>query len=320
VESAGAISGLPLTNTRFGISTSSIDGVTLPDDEQDRLTLQIRIVSPDYFKAMRIQVRQGRGFTPADRIGSQPVAIVNETAAQRIWPRGDALGHQLEIGTRFGMGGARAGGAIVGVVADVRDHGPAAPAPPTLFLAHGQWPVSSMSIVARSRSNAEALIEPMRTLLRQQDRDVPMYSVRSMQQIQDISVAQPRLYLVLIGCFAVTALLLAAIGLYGVLAYGVGQRTREIGIRLALGAKRGEVLKMVMSQAGKLVIAGVVSGLIGAVIASRLLRAQLFEVAPTDTLTYAGVAVTLTVVAMFASWIPARRASRIDPMSALRQD
>jgi ABC-type antimicrobial peptide transport system permease subunit len=115
-------------------------------------------------------------------------------------------------------------------------------------------------------------------------------------------------------------LLLAAIGLYGVLAYAVGQRTREIGIRLALGARRTEVLAMVMSQAGKLVATGVVLGLIGAVLASRLLRAQLFEVAPTDTITYVGVAVALIVVAMFASWIPARRAARIDPMTALRQD
>ena len=133
-------------------------------------------------------------------------------------------------------------------------------------------------------------------------------------------MAQPRLYLVLIGCFALTAMLLAAIGLYGVLAYAVGQRTREIGIRLALGAKRGEVLRMVMSQAGKLAVAGVVIGLVAAVLASRLLRAQLFEVAPTDTVTYVLVATGLLSVSLLASWIPARRASRIDPMTALRQN
>ena len=152
------------------------------------------------------------------------------------------------------------------------------------------------------------------------DPDVPMYAVRSMPQIRDIAVAQPRLYLVLIACFALTAMLLAAIGLYGVLAYAVGQRTREIGIRLALGAKRGEVLRMVMSQAGKLVIAGVAIGLVAAVLASRLLRAQLFEVAPTDTVTYVLVATGLLIVSLLASWIPARRASRIDPITALRQD
>ena len=135
-----------------------------------------------------------------------------------------------------------------------------------------------------------------------------------------IAVAQPRLYLVLIASFAGTAMLLAAIGLYGVLAYAVGQRTREIGIRLALGAKRGEVLRMVMVQAARLSITGVAIGLVAAVLASRVLRAQLFEVAPTDVVTYAAVGAGLMVVALIASWIPARRASRIDPMTAFRQD
>jgi ABC-type antimicrobial peptide transport system permease subunit len=128
------------------------------------------------------------------------------------------------------------------------------------------------------------------------------------------------LYLVLIASFALTAVLLAAIGLYGVLAYAVGQRTREIGIRLALGAKRGEVLRMVMAQAGRLAVAGVVIGLIAAVLASRALRSQLFEVAPTDAATYISVAGALLVVALLASWIPARRAARIDPLDALRHD
>ena len=320
VASAGAITGLPLTNARFGISTSAIDGVTLSDEDQDRLTLQVRIITADYFKTMSIPIKRGRGFTAADRIGSQPVVLLNETAAQRIWPGGGALGHQLEIGTGFGMGRGGAGGTVVGVVGDVRDYGPASRPAPTLFLAHGQWPVDSMTIVAKSRGEPSALIEPLRGLLREMDADVPMYAVRSMPQIRDIAVAQPRLYLVLIGCFAITAMLLAAIGLYGVLAYAVGQRTREIGIRLALGAKRAEVLRMVMSQAGKLVVIGVGLGLVAAVLASRLLRAQLFEVAPTDTTTYVLVAAGLLLVSLLASWIPARRASRIDPMTALRQD
>ena len=318
VEAAGAISGLPLTNARFGISTSTIDGVTLSDDEQDRLTFQVRIVTPDYFKALRIPIKQGRGFTAGDRIGAQPVVLLNETAARRVGLGGNALGPQLEIGTGFGMGRGRAGGTIVGVAGDVRDYGAASEPPPTLFLAHAQWPVDSMAIVVKSRAEPSGLIEPMRALLREINPDVPMYAVRSMPQIQDVAVAQPRLYLVLIGCFAITAMLLAAIGLYGVLAYAVGQRTREIGIRLALGAGRGEVLGMVMAQAGKLVVVGVALGLVAALLASRLLRAQLFEVAPTDTVTYVVVAAGLLVVSVLASWIPARRASRIDPMTALR--
>ncbi len=320
VETAGAISGLPLTNTRFGISTATLDGVTLSDDEQDRLPLQVRLVTPDYFKAMAIPITQGRGFTGSDRLGSPPVALLNQAAAARIWPQGGAVGHQLEIGTGFGMGRGRAGGAIVGVAGDVREYGPASRPVPTLYLAHAQWPVDSMTLAIKTRGEPSAVIEPARALLREMDAEVPMFAVRSMDQIRDIAVAQPRLYLALIGSFALTAMLLAAIGLYGVLAFAVGQRTREIGIRLALGAGRAEVVRMVMSQAGRLVVAGVGVGLVAAVLARRLLRAQVFEVAPTDATTYVLVAAGLLLVSLLASWIPARRASRIDPMVALRQD
>jgi putative ABC transport system permease protein len=321
VESAAAVFGLPLTNFRYGISTSTRDGVTLSDDEQDRLTLQVRLVTPDYFKTMGIPVRRGRAFTSTDRMGSQLVAMLNETAAARVWPDQDAMGHQLEIGTRMGLGGARAGGTIVGIIGDVREHGPVSPAAPTLYLPHAQWPDDSMTIVAKARNgDPQSLVQPMRALLQDLDTDVPMSAVRSMAQVSANAVAQPRLYLVLIASFAGTAMLLAGIGLYGVLAYAVGQRTREIGIRLALGAKRGEVLRMVMIQAGQLSIAGVVIGLGAAVLASRVLRAQLFEITPTDTFTYVSVGAGLLIVALVASWIPARRAARIDPLVALRHD
>ena len=321
LESAGAIFGRPLSNFRFGISTSNRDGVTLSDDEQDRLTLQVRIVTPDYFKTMSIPIVKGRGFIPSDRMGSQPVAMLNETAAARVWPDQDALGHHLQIGTRMNMGGDRAGGTVIGIAGDVHDYGPAARVAPTLYLAHAQWPVSSVSIVAKARNGEpSSLVQPMRALLQDLDPDVPMSSVRSMEQLSSAAVAQPRLYLVLIASFAATAMLLSAIGLYGVLAYAVGQRTREIGIRLALGAKRGEVLGLVMMQAGRLAVAGVVVGLGLALMASRALRSQLFQIAPTDVLTYAAVGIGLLIVALAASWIPAWRASRIDPLAALRHD
>jgi putative ABC transport system permease protein len=320
VESAGAVFGLPLSGFSYGMSTSTIDGRRLSDDEQDALTLQVRIVTPEYFKTMAIPVTRGRGFTASDRLGTPSVAILNHAAVARIWPGGEPLGHELRIGNRFGLGGERGGGTIVGVVGDVRDFGPALPVRPTLYLAHAQWPVDSVSIVAKSRGEPSALIEPMRSALQSLDSDVPMFAVRSMPQIVANAVAQPRLYMVLIVCFAGTAMLLAAIGLYGVLAYAVGQRTREIGIRLALGARRAEVLRMVMSQAGRLVVAGVALGLVAAMLASRFLRAQLFEVQPTDVATYVSVALGLLLVSLMASWIPARRASRIDPMTALRQD
>jgi predicted permease len=320
VELVGGNTGLPMSRFSFGISTSTLDGRRLSNDEQDALTLQIRIVTPDYFRTMGIPIARGRSFSPADRMGAAPVAIVNETAAQRLWPDADPLGHELRMGTRFGLGGDQAGGAIIGVAGDAREFGPSTAVPPILYLAHGQWPLDYMSVAIKTRGEPSALIEPARAILRDLDPDVPMFSVRSMPQIVSTAMAQPRLYTVLIVCFAATAMLLAAIGLYGVLAYAVGQRTREIGIRLALGARRAEVIRMVMSQAGKLVIAGVAFGLIAAMLASRLLRAQLFEIAPTDRITYAAVAVGLVAVSLLASWLPARRASRIDPMTALRQD
>jgi putative ABC transport system permease protein len=320
VESAGANSGLPLTNYRFGISTSTRDGLRLSDEEQDQMTLQVRLVTPDYFKTLRIPVGLGRPFTASDRQGAESVAIVNQAAAKLLWPDQNAIGHELTIGTRLGLGGAPAGGRVVGIAADVREHGPAARVPPTLYLAHAQWPDDSMTVVVRSRGEPTALVEPLRAIMRDLDTDVPMFRVRTMDQIAATAVAQPRLYLVLIACFAGTAMLLAAIGLYGVLAYAVGQRTREIGIRLALGAKRSEVLRMVMGQAGRLAVAGITIGLAAAVLASRVLRSQLFEVAPTDTTTYLVVAVGLMLVALVASWIPARRAARIDPITALRHD
>ncbi|MGE3489543.1 MAG: ABC transporter permease [Vicinamibacterales bacterium] len=320
VERAGAIFGLPLTNFRYGITTATLDGVTLSDEEQDRLILQVRVVTPNYFATMGIPVVRGRAFTAADRTGGQLVAVLNQVAAARLWPDTDALGHQLEIGTRLGQGGARAGGTVVGIAGDVHDHGPAARVAPTLYLAHGQFPVDSVTVVARGGGDPAGLVEPMRSVLRQLDADVPMFRVRSMAQIAANAVAQPRLYLVLIACFATTAMLLSAIGLYGVMAFAVGQRTREIGIRLALGARRGEVLGMVMRQAGALAVTGVAAGLVTAALASRVLRAQLFEVAPTDLATYVAVGLGLLLVAFVASWIPARRAARVDPLTALRHD
>jgi putative ABC transport system permease protein len=320
VESAGAISGLPLTNYRYGISTSTRDGLRLSDEEQDQLTLQVRLVTPDFFKTLKIPIVLGRPFAASDRQGAQPVAILNATAAKRLWPDQNSIGHELTIGTRLGLGGGQAGGQVVGIAGDVRDFGPSVPAPPTLYLAHAQWPDDSMTVVVRSRGEPAAVVEPLRAALKDLDADVPMFRLRTMQQISANAVAQPRLYLVLIACFATTAMLLAAVGLYGVLAYAVGQRTREIGIRLALGANRGEVLRMVMGQAGRLAIAGVLTGLAAAALASRVLRSQLFEVAPTDAMTYLAVALGLMTVALIASWIPAHRAARIDPIAALRHD
>jgi predicted permease len=319
VEAAGAIFGLPLTNFRYVISMSTLDGRTLDDDEQMRRSLQVRVITPDYFRTLGIEVVQGRQLTENDRLGAPLSIVINETAAARLWPGKSPLGHQFTLGTRLGQGGVNAGGTVVGVVRDVHDYGPAVAVRPAVYLSHAQFPVSFVTVTVRGR-NGIVPIEPVRALVAQQDPHLPIYRVRTMEQLQSDAVAQPRVYLTLLGLFAIAAVILASIGIYGVLMHAVAQRTREIGIRLALGAGRAEVVSMVVRQAASLALAGLVIGLGLAGLASGTLRTVLFGVQPTDVATYAAVAVGLFAVALLASYLPARRASRIDPVTALRYE
>jgi ABC-type antimicrobial peptide transport system permease subunit len=245
---------------------------------------------------------------------------VNETAAALLWPGDDALGHSLTIGTRLSQGGQPAGGTVVGIARNVRDFGATGALRPTLYVAHAQFPVDFFTVTLKARDNPAVLVEPARALLATLDPDLPMFRVRTMEQFAANAVAQPRLYLTLIGIFAAAAMLLAAIGIYGVLAHGVTQRTREIGIRLALGANRREVVGLVVGQAAALASGGLALGLLLAFGASRLMRGLLFGVEPNDVATYAGVAGALFAIALLASYLPARRASRVDPVTALRSE
>jgi len=320
VTSAGAIFGLPLTDFAYSISMSTLDGRRLQDDEQDARSLQVRVVTPDYFKTMTIPVVRGRSLSGEDRLGAAPAIVVNETAAARLWPGESAIGHEFTLGTRMGQGGPDAGGAVVGVVHDVHDFGPVQRIRPTVYLAHAQFPMGFMTVTLKTQGDPSATIAPLRALMAELDRDLPIFRVRSMEQIAGDSVAQPRVYLLLLGLFAGVAVLLAALGIYGVLMHAVAQRTREIGIRLALGAARTSVVTMVVRQAAVLAVAGLALGLALSLGASRLLTGLLFGITPTDALTYAVVAAGLLAVALLASYLPARRASRIDPIRALRYD
>jgi predicted permease len=320
VEAVGAVFGLPLTNFSYGITTSTLDGRRLTDAEQDARSMQVRVVTPDYFRAIGIPLIRGRSFTSADRLNAENVVIVNQAAAARLWPDADPLGHQFTLGTRLGQGGRSVGGTVIGVARDVREAGPARPIRPTIYVAHAQFPVDFVSVVMRTRADAASAIEPARAIMSGLDANVPMFRVRSMEQLAATAVARPRLYLLLIGLFAGAAVFLAAIGIYGVLMHAVTQRTREIGIRLALGARRGEVVAIVVRQAVALAFAGLGLGLVLALGAGRYIQALLFGIEPTDTLTYVGVAGALLAIAAVASYLPARRASRIDPMRALRYE
>jgi predicted lysophospholipase L1 biosynthesis ABC-type transport system permease subunit len=249
------------------------------------------------------------------------VVILSESAAELLWPGVDPLGHHVVMGTHLGQDEFRTGGEVVGIVPDIKDRGPGRPAGPTLYAAHAQDPVDFFSVVVRThQADASALLGLLRADLQALDPEVPMFRVRTMEQLASDAVAQPRLYMVLLAVFAGTAVLLAALGLYGVLAQAVGQRTREIGIRMAVGAARREVVVLIMSQGGRLGLLGIVVGLAGAAVASRALSGLLFGVQPLDLPTYAAVGLALLAIALFASWLPARRASRVDPVRALRAD
>jgi ABC-type antimicrobial peptide transport system permease subunit len=191
---------------------------------------------------------------------------------------------------------------------------------PTVYLAHAQFPVDFVTVTLKARGDAAAVAEPARTVLAELDPDLPMFRVRTMEQLADNAIAQPRLYLTLIMLFAATAILLAAIGIYGVLMHAVAQRTREIGIRLALGASRNEVIAGVVRQAAVLAAAGLGVGMLLAFSATRFVRSLLFQIEPSDAFTYASVTFGLLIVALVASYLPARRAARIDPITALRTE
>jgi len=319
VEAAGVVFGLPLTGFRFGISGYELDGRQLDNEEQDRLDVQVRVVTPDYFRAMGIAVRRGRGIESMDRKGMPPVMVINESAARLLWPDTDPLGHRFTIGARLGEPN-RAGGEVVGVIGDLKEDGMGRPASPTIFLAHAQFSEGYLGVAVRTAGDPTGLVASARAALAEVDPNVPMFRIRTMRQLLDDAVGQPRLYMLLVGAFAVVALLLAATGLYGVLAQGVVQRTREIGIRVALGAERRDIVRMVVRQALALAAVSIAVGLVAALFATGVLRGLLYGVRPNDPVTLGGVVVTLAAVTLLAAFLPARRAARVAPMEALRHE
>jgi len=317
VTSAGAVFGLPLSDFSYHISLYELDGVPVPDDS--KLSVEVRVVTPDYFKTMSTQIVRGREFTDADRAGAAPAVILNALAARLLYPKTDALGHRVVISTRLG-GGNRVGGEVVGVVGDVHDVGPAQHPRPTLYAAHAQFPTGFVTIVARTREDIPDATSAFRSIVASLDPSLPVFRIRSMNEYASRALAQPRLYLELLVLFAATAIGLAAVGIYGVMAQTVGARTREIGIRLALGATPRTVVSLVAGHIGRLAVAGVAGGLLLALLSRTLLSKVLFDVESLDATTYVVVSLLTGLVALVASWIPARRAARIDPVRTLRAD
>jgi len=262
----------------------------------------------------------GRVFGGEDGEASSPVAIVNETLARSVWPNASPIGQQIRFAPKAPWI------TIVGIARDVRSMGLAEPAPAELFLLHEQLPKivgeteRAMYAVLRTDKDPLSLAAPARRVVRELDPLLAIIGIRSMPQMMDLSVARPRFTMLLLSVFAVVAFTLAAIGVYGIMSYAVKRRTREIGIRMALGARPNDVLSLVVGQGMRLALVGVVLGILGALLATRLLTRLLYGVSPTDPATFTSIAILIAGVAFVASWLPARRAVRTDPTLALREE
>jgi len=312
VEASGAISDIPLggggTNGDIGI-----DGRTFRPDE--RAVAEKRIASAGYFETARIPLIAGRYFTERDVPGTPQVAIINETLARTFFPGEDAIGKRIDF--RWDTTGLQE---IVGVVADVKHYALDTPVLPEVYVPFAQRPSRGTSLVIRYHTDPASLVGVVRQQIFELDKGQAVANVRTMEQIVSESVASRRLSMSLLAAFAVVALLLASMGLYGTLSYSVAQRTQEIGIRSAMGAQPGDIFKLVVGHGMKLTLAGIGFGLAGSLALTRVLSTFLFGVSATDPVTYAGVAALLVCIALLACYVPARRASKVDPIVALRYE
>jgi len=317
VESASTIVPLPLSGSNM-VTSFDMEEHPLPDGQQNGAP--VRIVATDYFKTMGIPVRQGRVFNEHDQIKSAPVVIVNERFANKFFAGQNVIGKRIKPGFSADDKGEKMR-EIVGVVGNVKHLSLKNDDSPEMYLPRTQIPFDIVSLVVRTRvSDPTALTSAIRKELAAMDSSIPLTSVRVFDEYISRALARPRFNALLLSIFAGTALLLTAIGIYGVLAYSVAQRTNEIGIRMALGAAQSNIFRLVVGQAMTLVAISLTIGLIGAIGATRLLTSLLFGVGAWDPITFASIVVLISFVAFLAAWLPARRASRVDPVIALRAE
>ena len=314
VERIGVVNRLPLSgsNTLVGIE---IEGQ--PDPSGRTSAIDRRVVTEDYFRAMGLRVVDGREFSAVDQPDGQGVAVVNETMARRSWPAGRATGARLRLRLRSGPGPWLS---VVGVVGDLRHHGLDQPPAPEVYVPYAQAPVETLFAVVRTARDAGAIVPAIKSQIWSVDRNMALDRIATLDETLGNAIAAPRFRMLLVNGFALIALLLATIGIYGVVSYSVTRRTREFGVRLAVGAQRQDIVGMVVREGLMLSAGGAAAGVVGALLLTRLLRGFLFGVSPTDPTTFAGVVVLLTAVAALASYLPARRATRIDPVEALRTE
>jgi len=312
VTATGAVSGLPMGGE--DINGLTLEGRPAPTPDKPYLA-DDRQATPGYFNAMGIPLRRGRLFAATDTADKPPVAVVDEVLARSFWPGEEAVGKRFQSG---GPKGKEPWITVIGVVGSVRNSGLHVEPRPQMYRPEEQAPSASMAVVLRSPGNPESLATAARAVVHEVDRDQPVSNVRTLDQLVADSVAGRRFNLLLLGLFAALALTLSGVGIYGVTAYSVVQRTREMGLRMALGSQPGQVLRLVVGEAGLLAGMGVLLGLLAAFALTRVMSTLLYGVATTDPPTFAVVALGLLLIALAAACLPGMRATRVDPMVALR--
>jgi putative ABC transport system permease protein len=316
VASAAVATDLPLTNTGNSVGIA-IEGRA--DPAPDRMPIIItRVVSPAYFKTMSIPLLDGRVFAESDKADLPPVVVISETMAHRFWPGENALGKRIKIGRSTS---SRPWMTVAGVVKDVRQFELIIEPKPQMYIPYQQAEFfEPRALVIGTNFDPLSLASTVRQTVWEIDKNQPVSDISTMEELVADSVARQRFSMLLLGIFASLALVLAAVGIYGVMSYSVAQRTREIGIRMALGAQRSDVLKMTIGGGLRLVLIGAAIGLVAALILTRVMSSLLFGVSPTDPLTFLSISLVLVSVAVLASYFPALRATRVDPMFALRYE
>jgi len=289
-----------------------------PKTLEDPLTVDLYVATSGYLQAMEIPVLHGRTLNAQDTTDSIKVALINKTMASQLWANHDPIGARIRFpGSDKNPQPWRT---IVGVVSDVTQYALDKQPPMQIYLPHSQFPTSFDTIVVKTEKDAAAMAGVVKREILAVDKEQAVYNTTTVEQLQSESILLRRLFMILLVVFALIGLVLAAVGIYGVMSYAVTQRTQEIGIRMALGARAADVLKLVIGNGMTLAMIGVALGLVTAFALTRLMETVLFGVTPTDWITYGSVAVGLIAVALFACYIPARRATKVDPLVALRYE